>query len=447
VNNRRLGINWQYDADGRRIHSDNYNAYDAAGRNKYIEISGPTQPIGEMTFDGDGRQIKTIDSYVNEDFERLYETKYYLRSTLLDGQVLAEIDEWGAIWRTFVFAGPAILGWLWHSWNNSVMSWEQRDPSGASERGIGEQELDPLGNDAGTFATSVPPTERAIITHGVSHDPANPNMTYSIDGIRMPVEDFIEHAGFILEDPLGLLDWLARKSAMPIGKLSVGVSFGHRAEMITDANGKLVYEKWWYDSKLRDVSFGSEHNIFRNAVFDLTLLPQDPIPVPGPDPRKKLRGGMDDEQWKNFMRGYNVALSKVEDSNCLAAIYDLAGMLDHDSKRPKSILQGIFHSNNFVYVANIGTAIAQASGVGRGINTEVRLTDKFFAGVLGASNVNMDDLYYENTLALTILHELVHALGGDHKGIDDGLEESKKWEDRLFKDCFPTKVKIQTRSP
>ena len=61
VNNRRLGINWQYDADGRRVHSDNYNAYDASGRNNYIEISGPTQPIGEMTFDGDGHQTGATD--------------------------------------------------------------------------------------------------------------------------------------------------------------------------------------------------------------------------------------------------------------------------------------------------------------------------------------------------------------------------------------------------
>ena len=52
---------------------------------------------------------------------------------------------------------PAMLGWITHMSSFDLMNWEQRDPSGATVRGIGEQELDPLGADAGTFATSVPP--------------------------------------------------------------------------------------------------------------------------------------------------------------------------------------------------------------------------------------------------------------------------------------------------
>jgi hypothetical protein len=180
----------------------------------------------------------------------------------------------GAVWRTFVFAGPSILGWLWHSYNNAVMVWRQRDPSNASDRGYGEQELDPLGADAGTFATTIPPVEDAISTFGTSYDPANPNFSYSIDGIRVPVEDFVQHAGIILKDPLALLEWMARKSAIPIGRLSVGVSFGHNAEMIYDANGKVVYEKWWYDSELSQVSYGVEYNIYSNASFALDKIPK-----------------------------------------------------------------------------------------------------------------------------------------------------------------------------
>jgi YD repeat-containing protein len=248
VNNRRLGINWQYDADGRRVHADGYYSYDAAGRNNYMEVAGSSLPIAEITFDGDGRQIKTIDSWVDENFERLYETKYYIRSTLLGGQVLAELDEWGAVWRSYVFAGPSILGWLWHSYNDAFMSWRERDPSKASVRGIGEQELDPLGANAGTFATSVPPTERAIVSYGSSYDPANPGMTYSVDGIRMPVEDFVHHAGFVLGNPLALLEFWVKNDP----------SVGRAPEELDELRGIL-------GPSLRS-----------GGLPDITLLPQEP---------------------------------------------------------------------------------------------------------------------------------------------------------------------------
>ncbi len=273
VNNRKT--NWQYDSDGRPTSIDGYYTYDAAGRNNYLEISGPTFPTATMTYDGEGRQIKTVETWVDENFETFSETKYYVRSTVLGGQVLAELDEWGAVWRTFVFAGPAILGWLWHSYYDALMTWDQRDPSGASARGYGEQELDPLGADAGTFATTIPPTERAIVSYGTSYDPAHPNFSYSIDGIRVPLEDFIHHAGFILKDPLGLLDWFARKSAVPIGRLNVGVRWGQRFEVITDANGKIFYENWRFDSELSQVNYGVEYDIFSDASLDPTLLAQD----------------------------------------------------------------------------------------------------------------------------------------------------------------------------
>lgn len=153
------------------------------------------------------------------------------------------------------------------------MAWQQREPSGATVRGFAAQELDPLGADAGTFATSLTPTEHALISFGSSYNPANPDVTYTIDGIRMPVEDFIAHAGFILKDPLGLLDRFARQSAIPIGKRAEGVKFGHRAEIIYDANGNKVYEKWWYDPELSEVSYGQEYYIYSDASLELDLIP------------------------------------------------------------------------------------------------------------------------------------------------------------------------------
>jgi YD repeat-containing protein len=227
-----------------------------------------------MSYDGDGRQVKTVETWVDENFETQSETKYYVRSTVLGGQLLAEVDAYGQFSRTFVYAGPAVLGWLWHSYSGETMNWEQRDPSGATVRGIGEQELDPLGADAGTFATSVPPTERAIVSYGASYNPAHPNFTYSVDGIRVPLEDFIAFAGIKLKDPLGLLEDWARASGKPIGYRNAGVRWGQRYEVIYDANGNLVHETSTYNPTLSTVSFGLESPIYSNTSFDPTLLPQ-----------------------------------------------------------------------------------------------------------------------------------------------------------------------------
>jgi hypothetical protein len=277
--NRQEGINWQHDADGRLVDGNDHYAYDAAGRNNYLETSALT--TATMSFDGDDRQIKTVETWVDENFETQSDTKYYVRSTVLGGQLMAEVDPWGQLFRTFVYAGPAVLGWLWHSYSGETMVWEQRDPSGATVRGIGEQELDPLGADAGTAAFSVPPTDRALISYGTSYDPANPDMTYSVDGIRMPVEDFLQHAGFILKDPLGLLEWLARKNSIPVGFRNKGVRWGERFEVIYDANGKMVSQKWEYDPNLAGVSFGSESPIYSaGGLPDLGILRQSKLALP-----------------------------------------------------------------------------------------------------------------------------------------------------------------------
>ncbi|HSD47972.1 MAG TPA: hypothetical protein VLB87_15195, partial [Pyrinomonadaceae bacterium] len=145
VNNRRVG--WTYDPDGRLVDAGSVYQYNAAGENNYVEISGLN--TATMAYDGDGRQIKTVETFVNENQTLQSEPKYYIRSTLLQGQVLAEVDSFNAVSRTYVFIGPATLGWIVHTASFDLMNWEQRDPSGATARGFATQELDPLGADAG----------------------------------------------------------------------------------------------------------------------------------------------------------------------------------------------------------------------------------------------------------------------------------------------------------
>ena len=132
------------------------------------------------------------------------------------------------------------------------------------------------------------------------------------------------------------------------------------------------------------------------------------------------------------MKGFNLALSKLGDPTCLAAISELAGVLDRDGPEgAQNILQGIYERNNFAYVPTLsGGAIAQT--VESGINSTIRLSDKFFAAVLGASHRDREGLDYVETHASTILHELVHALRGNHAND----EISANWNDRIYDDCF-----------
>jgi hypothetical protein len=112
------------------------------------------------------------------------------------------------------------------------------------------------------------------VSYGASYNPAHPNFSYSVDGIRVPVESFVAFAGIKLRDPLGLLEEWGRASGKPSGYRNAGVRWGERYELLYDANGRLVYQSSIYDPALSQLSFGVESAIFSDADFDVTLLPQ-----------------------------------------------------------------------------------------------------------------------------------------------------------------------------
>jgi YD repeat-containing protein len=198
ANNRQQG--YLYDADGRLLTANESYSYDAAGRNNFLSTGG--YGTVAMSYDGDGRQIKTVEAHYDEEWNEITTPLYYLRSTVLGGQVLAEIDQSSSVTRRFVYAGPTKLAWIQGSGASESVSYEQRDPSGGTVRGIGQQELDPMGADAGTFPNAVPMTYEPFMSYGSSYNSANPNVTYSIDGIRVSVNDFMNLAGITLQQPL-----------------------------------------------------------------------------------------------------------------------------------------------------------------------------------------------------------------------------------------------------
>ena len=192
VNNRNTG--WQYDADGRLTLSiwTNYY-YDAAGRATGVwtmSADGTSETAQEQVFDGDGTRtkLKTDQTIYNSDgsVTNRSETQYYVTSSIL-GAVVTELDQNGQKARTYVYQGGRLLASQKKSGATETVGWEHRDPSGATSRGLGLREYDPMGGDAGTRAPLSTDTDeplRDLAMPGSGGDAFDQQAT--IDGISMP---------------------------------------------------------------------------------------------------------------------------------------------------------------------------------------------------------------------------------------------------------------------
>jgi hypothetical protein len=201
---------WDYDADGRLLNNAEIQyAYDAAGRVTNVQTEGSTT----LSMDGEGRQVKSVTVAYDESTQTNMTTiKFYVRSTVLGGQVLTELTVNGVKDRTFIYAGGAVLAWQEANfYGGPRVVWEHRDPSEASFRttdingyiwGYTENdqpaELDPTGANAGTHAPIVPPQEpppdnggQSLTPYPSFGDPRHPNTGYSVDGIPVSVDYFM----------------------------------------------------------------------------------------------------------------------------------------------------------------------------------------------------------------------------------------------------------------
>lgn len=165
---------WEYDADGRFISRNEaapdtlpYEAlrqsYDAAGRpstttqktsmhslaNQNIIIT--TQFTRTESYDGDGVVVKQATQTTSN--LPPAGVIYYLRSSVMGGQVIAELDEQGRRQRSYVFAGGTLiathdssLGLLWNHKNPVTGDEMETDSQGVV---TGKETLDPMGVNLG----------------------------------------------------------------------------------------------------------------------------------------------------------------------------------------------------------------------------------------------------------------------------------------------------------
>ena len=140
LNNRLMANPWTgapmtYDAAGNLTNDGEQTyTYDATGQQVSASLPGMTQ-----SYDGDGLRVKKIESSV---------TTYYLRSSVLGGNVVAEI--WGGTWeRGYVYLGGQLL-----AVQRGGVHWVHQDPVTKSQRltdtngaVISTIDLDPWGGE------------------------------------------------------------------------------------------------------------------------------------------------------------------------------------------------------------------------------------------------------------------------------------------------------------
>jgi hypothetical protein len=218
-NNRVTDQYWAYDADGRALNAASGGigqslTYDASGL-----VIGMTDGFSTEVArfnGGDGREAKrktrSWDNSMNESQGgwSMPGYWYYIRSTILNGEVVSEADSTGKKVNTSIYAGGSKIGtqsaWTINNVYWQAVTFDYSDPSGMSRRsasltgtlleGSGYEgapaELDPMGENAGTstpYINPEPPPEPnedypVFEVGNYEWGTANGNrVTYYVDGL------------------------------------------------------------------------------------------------------------------------------------------------------------------------------------------------------------------------------------------------------------------------
>jgi RHS repeat-associated protein len=158
ANNKRVGLT--YDAAGNLTNDGGQNfVYDAAGQAATASYSGY---VLQQYYDGNGLRSKKVEGTT---------TTYYLRSSVLGGQVVVEITGSGTFQRGYVYLGGELVA-LQHG---GGVYWMHQDPVAKSKR---------VTDGAGTVVSTVELDPWGGNTNRSSNDAFQPRKftTYERDG-------------------------------------------------------------------------------------------------------------------------------------------------------------------------------------------------------------------------------------------------------------------------
>src|SRR6266542_2175089 len=143
TNNKRN--DFTYDAAGN-LTGDNVQTYtyDATGAQATATSSDYSL---QQEYDGDGLRVKKIENGA---------TTYYLRSTVLGGQVVAEINGAGGWARGYVYAGDSLLAVQYGgvNWVHEDAVTKSKRITNSAGQVVSTVELDPWGADTNRSSNS-----------------------------------------------------------------------------------------------------------------------------------------------------------------------------------------------------------------------------------------------------------------------------------------------------
>lgn len=136
------GAGMSYDAAGNLTNDGSQSySYDATGQQTYTSVTGLTK-----YYDGDRLRARKTESGVDT---------YYLRSTVLGGQVIAELNSSGGWTRGHVYLGGQMVAL--QGGTGGGVSWVHQDPVTKSQRitnstgsVVSTIDLDPWGGETGS---------------------------------------------------------------------------------------------------------------------------------------------------------------------------------------------------------------------------------------------------------------------------------------------------------
>ncbi|MDM7924072.1 MAG: FG-GAP-like repeat-containing protein [Pyrinomonadaceae bacterium] len=209
TNGRKTGGNEIYDRAGNLVDkttaSNNYNRwrYDAAGRNHetvmrwYQSIPTPTrdstQTIAKI-FDGDGLDVQRVDTdnwfstFPTNTSGTVTSSEYYVRSTVLGGQIITKLDGDAEKKVTFVYAGAAVLAEQRVIGTTPGVYWLHEDIVTGSY-----SKIDSLGNYGGLADDS--PTNVEYEPLGGRVEPSDPTLDPTINPVSLLSYKFAGDAG------------------------------------------------------------------------------------------------------------------------------------------------------------------------------------------------------------------------------------------------------------
>ncbi len=452
VNNRHA--DWSYDADGNLLtNTDLTYSYDAPGNIRTVATSDPETSTTRVV-DFSGQQVKTEETFRDPD-TGVWSTpikKYYLRSSVLGGQVLSEINEDGTKLRTFVFAGGNVLAWqVGQTPPAQRVVWEHRDPSGASFRtsdangyiwgigpGEGPAELDPTGANAGIHAPLIlpgPPAEDgSLMPYPSFSDPRHPGRTYSVDGMTVTLDYFLQtlenyhgNAFDLLTPKLRNVYVFARGDWGEFG-----TDLGRARDIAKEYNGVLV-----------------KH--FVSWSFLVSLVPQGPNDPNNQTPLtteqlKSLREDTENEikarkECLDFIASLLVTAAK----NSLNPLYSTAFLTD-----PIKIFDAVADQRGFFIVKGLKSG-GQASGYLVRNTARISygsLANPGYNGAMGLAEIlhHAGSQWYSDQELAWAGYETLMAQGYSKVKVPpktNGVPENSQYfhSDIVFRACAPTQVK------